>query len=90
MSRSSIVMWAREFNAPSKRASLPTGAIWGTSQTNVKGYWKLRVGDYRVVFRIVKNEVWIFGIMHRGMFTRELKNASLLNKQSKKESSNVT
>jgi mRNA interferase RelE/StbE len=28
----------------------------------LKGYWKLRVGDYRVVFRIVKNEVWIFGI----------------------------
>ena len=31
----------------------------------LKGYWKLRVGDYRVVFKIVKNEVWIFGIMHR-------------------------
>lgn len=31
----------------------------------LKGYWKLRVGDYRVVFKVVKNEVWIFGIMHR-------------------------
>lgn len=31
----------------------------------LKGYWKLRVGDYRVIFRIVKNEVWIFGIIHR-------------------------
>jgi mRNA interferase RelE/StbE len=31
----------------------------------LKGYWKLRVGDYRVVFRIVKNEVWIFAVMHR-------------------------
>jgi mRNA interferase RelE/StbE len=31
----------------------------------LKGYWKLRVGDYRVVFRIVKTEVWIFAIMHR-------------------------
>lgn len=31
----------------------------------LKGYWKLRVGDYRVVFKIVKNEVWIFAIMHR-------------------------
>ncbi|MGH7795991.1 MAG: type II toxin-antitoxin system RelE family toxin [Candidatus Binatia bacterium] len=29
------------------------------------GYRKLRVGDYRVVFRIVRNEVWIFAIMHR-------------------------
>ncbi|MBI5188275.1 MAG: type II toxin-antitoxin system RelE/ParE family toxin [Nitrospirae bacterium] len=31
----------------------------------LKGYWKLRVGDYRVVFKIVKNEVWILGIIHR-------------------------
>ena len=30
-----------------------------------RGYWKLGVGDYRAVFRIVKNEVWIFAIMHR-------------------------
>lgn len=32
---------------------------------NLHGYWKLRVGDYRVVFKIVDNEVWIFGIIHR-------------------------
>lgn len=31
----------------------------------LKGYWKLRVGDYRVVFKVVKNEVWIYGILHR-------------------------
>ena len=31
----------------------------------LKGYWKLRVGDYRVVYKIVGNEVWIFGIMDR-------------------------
>ena len=31
----------------------------------LKGYWKLRVGDYRVVFKIVKSEVWILGISHR-------------------------
>lgn len=31
----------------------------------LKGYWKLRVGDYRVVFKIVGNEVLIFGIRHR-------------------------
>lgn len=29
------------------------------------GYWKLRVGDYRVVFKIVDEEIWILGIMHR-------------------------
>jgi len=32
---------------------------------SLKGYWKLRVGDYRVVFKVVRNEVWILGIMHR-------------------------
>lgn len=32
---------------------------------NLKGYWKLRVGDYRVVFKVVKDEVRILGIMHR-------------------------
>jgi mRNA interferase RelE/StbE len=31
----------------------------------LQGYWKLRVGDYRVVFKIVEQEVRIFGIMHR-------------------------
>ena len=31
----------------------------------LKGYWKLRVGDYRVVFKVVENEVWIYGISHR-------------------------
>lgn len=31
----------------------------------LKGYWKLRVGDYRVVFKIVRSEVWIYGIIHR-------------------------
>jgi mRNA interferase RelE/StbE len=31
----------------------------------LKGYWKLRVGDYRVVYKIVNSEVWILGIIHR-------------------------
>ena len=31
----------------------------------LRGYWKLRVGDYRLVFKIVKKEIWILGIIHR-------------------------
>ncbi len=31
----------------------------------LKGYWKLRVGHYRVVYRIKGVEVWILGIIHR-------------------------
>jgi len=32
---------------------------------SLKGYWKLRVGDYRVVFKVIGSEVWILGIRHR-------------------------
>jgi len=32
---------------------------------SLKGYWKLRVGDYRVVFKVNGAEVWILGIRHR-------------------------
>ena len=31
----------------------------------LKGYWKLRVGDYRVVFRVKGEEILILGILHR-------------------------
>ena len=31
----------------------------------LKGYWKLRVGDNRVVFRVKGEEILILGILHR-------------------------
>ncbi len=31
----------------------------------LKGYWKLRVGDYRVVFKISRYDILILGIMNR-------------------------
>ncbi|MBH0198847.1 MAG: type II toxin-antitoxin system RelE/ParE family toxin [Nitrospira sp.] len=31
----------------------------------LRGYWKLRVGDYRVVYKIERNEVWFLGTQHR-------------------------
>lgn len=31
----------------------------------LKGYWKLRVGDYRVVFKIQRKEVLILAIINR-------------------------
>lgn len=31
----------------------------------LKGYWKLRAGDYRIVFRIKRKEILILGILHR-------------------------
>lgn len=37
----------------------------------LRGYWKLRVGDYRVVFKIVREEVWVLGIIHRKRVYKE-------------------
>ncbi len=34
-------------------------------QRTLKGYWKLRVGEYRVVFQISEDDVLILGIIHR-------------------------
>jgi mRNA interferase RelE/StbE len=31
----------------------------------LKGYWKLRVGDYRIVYKVEGDEVWIFAIINR-------------------------
>lgn len=31
----------------------------------LKGYWKLRVGDYRVVYRVEGNAILIYCICHR-------------------------
>ena len=31
----------------------------------LKGYWKLRVGDYRVVYKVTGKQVIIFRIGHR-------------------------
>jgi mRNA interferase RelE/StbE len=39
----------------------------------LRGYWKMRVGDYRVVFKIVAEEVWILGIMHGKKCMRPLR-----------------
>lgn len=31
----------------------------------LRGYWKLRVGDYRVVYQVMGAEVRVLGILHR-------------------------
>ena len=31
----------------------------------LRPYWKLLVGDYRIVYKITNREVWILAILHR-------------------------
>jgi len=41
-------------------------------QRTLKGYWKFRVGDYRVVFKISGREMSILGIAHRKGIYRDI------------------
>jgi len=34
---------------------------------SLKGYWKLRVGDYRLIYRIERAKIKIFVIRHRSV-----------------------
>ena len=40
---------------------------------SLKGHWSLRVGEYRVIYRIEKAIVKIFVIAHRSVVYEELK-----------------
>lgn len=39
---------------------------------NLGGYWKLRVGDYRVVFKVEGEVVYVLGIRHRKKIYEEV------------------
>ncbi len=38
----------------------------------LKGYWKMRVGDYRIVFKVSANDIMVFGIIHRKAVYEEI------------------
>jgi len=42
-------------------------------QRTLKGYWKLRIADYRVVFKVSSDSIFIFGIIHRKEVYRLIK-----------------
>lgn len=48
-----------------KRLSENPEAYGKPLQKTLRGYWKLRVGDFRIVFKPMENEIVIFGIIHR-------------------------
>lgn len=56
---------ARIARAIEARLTLAPERYGAPLRGSLKPYWKLRIGDYRVVFRVVGQEVWIFTILHR-------------------------
>ena len=41
-------------------------------QRTLKGYWKLRVREFRIVFKIFGNELRIYGIIHCKRIYRDI------------------
>jgi mRNA interferase RelE/StbE len=39
---------------------------------SLRGYWKLRVGEYRIVFKIQGEIVYILGIRHRKIIYKDV------------------
>ncbi|MCG2721463.1 MAG: type II toxin-antitoxin system RelE/ParE family toxin [Thermodesulfovibrionales bacterium] len=48
-----------------ERLSLSPHKYGEPLRKTLRGYWKLRVGDYRVVYKVKGNEVWIFAVINR-------------------------
>ncbi len=48
-----------------KRLAVDPGKYGLPLRGSLKGRWKLRVGDYRVVFQVKKSEVLILRVGHR-------------------------
>jgi mRNA interferase RelE/StbE len=52
-------------NAIEKRLRTAPQDYGAPLRKTLKGYWKLRVGNYRIVYKIFSSEVWILGICNR-------------------------
>ena len=52
-------------NAIEKRLRTAPQDYGAPLRKTLKGYWKLRVGNYRIVYRISGTEVWILSICNR-------------------------
>jgi mRNA interferase RelE/StbE len=48
-----------------ERLSISPQQYGNPLRKTLRGYWKLRVGDYRIVYKVEGNEVWILAIISR-------------------------
>jgi len=61
-----------------ERLTLQPEAYGKPLQRTLKGYWKLRVGDFRVVFKIIGDEILILAVMHRKNIYSKVKKRTTL------------
>jgi len=58
-------MAGRILTAIDQRLSTDPGRYGERLRKSLRGFWKLRVGDYRVVYAIAGRQVRVFGVMDR-------------------------
>lgn len=57
--------WSQKDSGDGWRSTRLHRTQWAPLRKTLRGYWKLRVGDHRVVYKIEGEEVLILGIQHR-------------------------
>jgi len=65
LSRISHDIRKRIFKAIELKISISPDKYGKPLRKPLAGYWRLRAGDYRIVYQIIKDEVLILAIMHR-------------------------
>jgi len=66
-------LWKGKIRAAIEEKLLAYPETYGKPlRRSLKGYRKLRVGDYRIVFRIAESKVLIFAILHRSIVYKEM------------------
>ncbi|MEX1027201.1 MAG: type II toxin-antitoxin system RelE/ParE family toxin [Candidatus Paceibacterota bacterium] len=67
--------WRKKIqNAVERKLTVAPETYGKPLRRSLAGYRKLRVGDYRIIFRIEKNRVKILAIMHRREVYKSLHN----------------
>lgn len=67
--------WQKKIKNAIEQKLVTSPDIFGKPlRRSLKGYRKLRVGDYRIIFSIDKNTIKIFTILHRSIVYKDINN----------------
>lgn len=63
-----FLFWKEKIRSAIESKLTPKPEVFGKPlRRSLKGYWKLRVGDYRIIYRIEKAKIKILVIRHRSV-----------------------